>query len=267
MEVIRYERELYEPVRDFWIRRGFTVRGEVGRCDAVAVRDEFMIVIELKRHLSFDLLAQAVERQSYSDYVYLAVPKPSDFKEDKEWRAKLRVLKRLGLGLLLVSKNHDLYLTEEALLPVSPSDLRRASRKRNAIQKEFGQRRTDGNVGGTRGVPLLTAYRESALKLAVLIDTYGPMKPKELREKGGHEKKTTSILNANFYGWFEREEGGCYKITDTGKEALTTYERTAAVFRADDASNGQTDEDSDSVPTGPKRRGSPRKQTSGPVPT
>lgn len=234
MEAIRYERELYEPVRDFWSRRGFTVRGEVGRCDAVAVRDDLMIVIELKRHLSFDLLAQAVERQAYSDHVYLAVPKPSDFKEDKVWRGKLRVLKRLGLGLLLVSRNKDTYFAEEALAPASPGNVRRAPRKKRSIEKEFSQRKTDGNVGGTRGVPLLTAYREAALKLAVLIDAYGPMKPKELREKGGHEKKTTSILNANFYRWFERGEDGKYSITSAGKEALNTYAEVVAVLGADE---------------------------------
>lgn len=233
MEMIRYERELYGPVRDFLIRQGFTVRGEVGSCDVAAARGEELIVVELKRHLSFNLLAQAVERQTYSDYVYLAVPKSGDFKEDKEWRAKLRVLKRLGLGLLLVSKNEKTYLVEEALLPDSPGGLRRAKKKRTSIVRELSARRTDGNIGGTRGVPLLTAYREAALKLAVLIDMHGPMKPKELREKGGHEKKTTSILNANFYGWFEREEDGRYALTTAGKDALATYERAVSVFRMD----------------------------------
>jgi len=234
MEVIHYERELYEPVRDYLIRQGFTVRAEVGCCDVVAARDDWMIVVELKRHLSFDLLAQAVERQAYSDHVYLAVPKPADFKEDKEWRAKLRVLKRLGLGLLLVSKSGESFLVGEALSPEAPGGVRRAPKKRVSIAKEFGSRRVDGNVGGTRGVPLLTAYREAALKLAVLIDTYGPQKPKELREKGGHEKKTVSILNANFYRWFERLDDGHYALTDEGKAALITYERTAAIFRADE---------------------------------
>jgi len=233
MDTIRYERELYEPVRDYLILQGFTVRAEVGSCDVVAAREDRLIVVELKRHLSFDLLAQAIERQAYSDHVYLAVPKPADFKEDKEWRGKLRVLKRLGLGLLLVSKNKETYLIEEALSPEVPGGVRRAPKKRTAIAKELHNRRTDGNVGGTRGVPLLTAYREAALKLAVLIDTYGPMKPKELREKGGHEKKTVSILNANFYRWFERMEGGRYALTEQGKAALLTYEQTAAVFRAD----------------------------------
>ncbi len=234
MEAIRYERELYEPVRDFLIRQGFTVRGEVRSCDVAAMLDDRLIIVELKRHLSFDLLAQAVERQAYCDQVYLAVPKPADFREDKEWRAKLRVLKRLGLGLLLVSKNKGNFLIEEALTPDTPSGLRRAPGKRTSIAKELGNRRTDGNVGGTRGVPLLTAYREAALKMAVLIDIYGPMKPKELREKGAHEKKTTPILNANFYRWFERTEDGRYTITENGKEALITYERTAAVFREDE---------------------------------
>ncbi len=234
MEVIRYERELYEPVRDFLIRQGFTVRGEVGCCDVVAVRDDLMIVVELKRHLSFDLLAQAIERQAYSDYVYLAVPKLNDFKEDKEWRGKLRVLKRLGLGLILVSRSGISYLAEEALSPEVPGSVRRAPKKRVFITKEFGSRRVDGNVGGTRGVPLLTAYREAALKLAVLIDTYGPMKPKELREKGGHDKKTTSILNANFYRWFARREDGQYELTEEGNAALITYAQTVAVFRADE---------------------------------
>ena len=227
MDNIRYERELYVPVRDFLVRQGFSVRAEVGHCDVVAMRDEEMYIVELKRHLSFDLLAQAVTRQACTDFVYVAVPKPSDFKLDKAWRSKMRVLKRLGLGLLLVSVRRDIYRVEEALTPETPQGHRRNKRKAQSIVREFDNRSVDGNIGGTRGVPLMTAYREAALTIVCIIDRYGPMKPKGIREKGGDAKKTTSILNANFYRWFIRRGDGTYDLSDTGRAALTVFEKMA----------------------------------------
>ncbi|NLT11040.1 MAG: hypothetical protein GXY06_01290 [Clostridiaceae bacterium] len=232
MDSIRYERELYVPVRDFLVRQGFSVRAEVGHCDVVAMRDEEMYIVELKRHLSFDLLAQAVSRQACTDFVYVAVPKPSDLKLDKAWRSKMRVLKRLGLGLLLVSVRRDKYRVEEVLTPETPQGHRHNKRKARSIVREFDNRSVDGNIGGSRGVPLMTAYREAALTIACIIARYGPLKPKGIREKGGDPKKTTSILNANFYGWFIRLEDGTYDLSDIGRAAPNTFEEVANSINA-----------------------------------
>jgi len=230
MEKIRYERELYEPLKDYLTGIGYDVRAEINKCDLAARRENQLIVVEMKRHLSIDLLAQAIERQSYADAVYVCIPKPAVFKADKEWRAKLKVLRQLGLGLLLVGRIGSSHTVEEALSPCEPAALRKSSRKRHSLEKEFENRTMDLNTGGTRAVPLVTAYRESALFVAFLINRNGPLTSKELRTLGSQPKKTTAILNANYYGWFEKCGDKRYALTCEGEKALTAYAPLVGAF-------------------------------------
>jgi hypothetical protein len=243
LERIRYERELGEPLRAHFTGCGFQVRSEVNGCDLIAVKAGLVIAVEMKRHLSFDLLAQAVERQSYADVVYLGVPKPGDFSVDRQWRAKLRVLRQLGLGLLLVGGTPRHFTVEEALAPGSAAAPRLSTKKRRALEREFRERRLDLNTGGTSGVPLVTAHRECAIHLAYLLDTHGPMPPRALRALGAHPKRTASALGRNSYGWFARVNDRCYALTDDGKQALVTYGALVRAFAqaADRAPASQAD--------------------------
>lgn len=230
MENILYEKELYEPVKRYLTHHGFEVRAEVKDCDLVAKRDDIVLVVELKRHLSFDLLAQAVSRQNFADGVYVGVPKPNKFKIDKGWRSRLKVLEQLRLGLLLISKTNGLYIVEEALAPGTPETLRKNKKKRGSLEKEFSERRLDLNIGGCSGVPLVTAYREASLHLAYLINREGPLSPKALKQLGGHPKKTSAILSADHYHWFIRQPDQTYSLTESGKEALETYSTLIEAF-------------------------------------
>ncbi|SCZ78865.1 DUF2161 family putative PD-(D/E)XK-type phosphodiesterase [Acidaminobacter hydrogenoformans] len=232
MDKIQYERELYEPLKQYLEVQGFDVRSEVRSCDIVAKKNDLIYIIEMKRHLSFDLLAQAVERLSYADAVYVSIPKPNNFKQDKIWKSKLKVLKQLGLGLLLVSKTGSSYLVEEALIPESLKAVRTSSKKRVALEKEFNNRSMDLNIAGSSGVPLVTAYREAALYIAFLIREHGALDTKALKGLGAHPKKTTSILNANYYGWFEKAENKVYCLTEAGEESLTAYKPLVDAFKA-----------------------------------
>ena len=269
MDEIRYERDMYEPLRDYLNGCGFDVRSEVNKCDLVAKRSDYLIIVEMKRHLSFDLLEQAIERQSYADAVYVCIPKPPKFKTDKSWRSKMRVLKRLGLGLLLVGKMGTLYTVEEALSPqqnISAKDIaadrvlgnpteegmphdsipldimppyippRTSAKKRLALTKEFHNRSLDLNTGGTHSLPLVTAYRECALFLVFLLDLHGPLTPKAMRSFGAHPTKTTAILRANYYGWFEKTPDKCFALTDTGKDAMALYAPLICAFRENSGS-------------------------------
>lgn len=214
-------------MRQYLTAAGFEVRTEVNACDLVARKAEQVVIVELKRHLSFDLLAQAVERQGYADAVYVAIPKPAGFKQDKAWRSRIKVLRQLGLGLLLVGRTGGVDLVEEALPPeappAKPKPVRAAPKKRQSLEREFSNRRLDLNTGGTRGVPLVTAYREAAIHVAILLESHGPLTPKALRALGSHPQKTLGILHRNPYGWFARCERHCYAITEAGIAALATY--------------------------------------------
>ncbi|MDE6880441.1 MAG: hypothetical protein K2P20_03700, partial [Oscillospiraceae bacterium] len=70
------ERDLYGPVRDYLQSLGYEVKGEVRNCDVTALRDGELIVVELKRGFTLELIYQAVDRQRIADGVYVAVPLP-----------------------------------------------------------------------------------------------------------------------------------------------------------------------------------------------
>lgn len=228
------EADLYGPIRDFLTLRGYTVRSEVKDCDVVAWKDGQLLIVELKKHLSVNLLIQAVKRQQLTAAVYLAVPKPSKFKTSAKWKDLCILLKRLGLGLFYVSLRGRHAWVELVLEPLSGGtepDKKRYSRQQETFMQEFNGRSLDGNVGGSTGKKLLTAYREDALQIACLLERFGPLTLKQLRELGTVGQKTAAILQQNFYGWFIRVGRGCYALSESGKEGLTCYPEPAAYYR------------------------------------
>ena len=57
MESLR-ESDLYGPVRDYLEGLGYEVKGEVRDCDITALRDGELIVVELKRGFTLELVYQ-----------------------------------------------------------------------------------------------------------------------------------------------------------------------------------------------------------------
>jgi hypothetical protein len=222
------EVDLFKPVSDFLIEQGYTVRSEVKDCDITAVKDEELVIVELKRNLSVDLLAQAVKRQKSADIVYMAVPKPKKLKSNSKWKDIIHLVRRLELGLILVSFKGKKGIVEIAVHP-APFD-REASRrsnkkKREGIIKEAKSRYIDANVGGSTRTKIVTAYKENAIFVACCLEKYGPMSPKQLKVSGTDKKQTYSVLRGNHYGWFEKIEKGIYSITDIGKDALLEHKQ------------------------------------------
>ncbi len=72
----KYEADMYEPIRNYFVAQGYDVFGEVKHCDLTAIKGEELIIVEFKRNLSVELLIQATKRQRYTDFVYMAIPKP-----------------------------------------------------------------------------------------------------------------------------------------------------------------------------------------------
>lgn len=228
------EEDLYKPVHDFFVDNGYEVRGEVKHCDVCACKGDKVIIVELKRHLSVDLLAQAVKRQKISDLVYVAVPKPKRLIGSSKWKDICHLLRRLELGLILVSFRGQKAFIEIAVEP-QPFDRHRSNlanrKKRVGLVEEIKGRSIDLNTGGSRGKKLVTAYRELSIHIACCIDLFGPMEPKKIRELGTDPKKTTSILYNNYYGWFTRSESGIYGLSDTGKQSLKIYPELAGFYK------------------------------------
>lgn len=96
------EEDLFPPVRRLLEDLGYIVHAEVKNCDVTATKDEELIVVELKKNLTTKLLAQAVSRQNTGADVYVAVPKPTNYKP-RAYRDTLNLLKKLELGLIFVN--------------------------------------------------------------------------------------------------------------------------------------------------------------------
>src|SRR6478609_10633082 len=69
------ETALYLPVKRFLENLGFTVKGEVGGCDLVALSGDdppIVVIGELKLSFNLELVLQAVDRAGACDEVWLA---------------------------------------------------------------------------------------------------------------------------------------------------------------------------------------------------
>jgi hypothetical protein len=215
------EEDLYKPIYDYFSDLGYTVRSEVSHCDIAAVLGEELLVVEMKKSLNLEVILQATLRQKLADMVYIAVPKPGRDLFSKRWKNLSYLLKRLQLGLIYVSLKEDCSFIEIAFEPAAfdmSMSKKKSKKKRQELVKEFESRYGDFNIGGCTGKKLMTAYREMAIHTACCLIKYGPLKPKELRKLGTDERKTTTILKKNHYGWFENISFGVYGINDKGRQ-------------------------------------------------
>ncbi|KUO75999.1 MAG: hypothetical protein APF77_12495 [Clostridia bacterium BRH_c25] len=220
------EEDLYQPIYDYFSGLGYTVRSEVSHCDITAVKQGELIVVEMKKSLNLDVILQAALRQKLADMVYVAVPKPGRELFSKRWKNLSYLLKRLQLGLIVVSLKEDCSYAEVVFEPAAfdmCKSKKQSKKKRQELIKEFDARYGDFNTGGSTGKKLMTAYREMAIHTACCLMKYGPLKPKALRQLGTDEKKTTTILRKNHYGWFENISRGLYDINEKGRQEVEGY--------------------------------------------
>ncbi|RNB52746.1 hypothetical protein EDM57_20780 [Brevibacillus gelatini] len=223
--VKRYEADMYAPIRDYFVGQGYEVFGEVNHCDLTAIKEDELIIVEFKRNLSVELLIQAAKRQRFTDHVYVAIPKPKYKLFSKKWQDVVYLIRRLELGLILVSFPKKGAVMEVSISP-APFDRERSKqfnkRKRARIIQEIQGRYGDYNVGGSSQTKIMTAYKQGCIQIAALLQHYGPLAPKELKEKGATDK-TSSILSKNYYGWFTRIKRGVYALTTAGEKELAAY--------------------------------------------
>lgn len=224
------ETDLYAPIRRFLEQKGYQVQAEVKHCDIAARKDGELIVVELKRSFTLKLVYQALERQSLTDQVYVAIPRPQKGQRQKAWQDMLRLLKRLELGLLTVALDSPIQRVEVILSP-EDSPVRKNRRKREQVQAELEQRQMAVNVGGMTRKKIITAYREKCIRLACLLEREGPLSTARLRERGLEE--AVGICSKNYDHWFQRVEKGVYCLSETGRAALEleAYRETVAYYR------------------------------------
>lgn len=216
---------MYEPVRKLLSEQGFIVRGEVKDCDIAALKDGCLWVVEMKLYANITLIYQAIERQSATDWVFVAIPRPRRAR-DGNFLSLQKLLKKLNLGLITVALDSPVKQAEILLFP-GPGGRNKNNKKSNAIRKELLGRTTD-TPGGTTKTSVNTAYRERCVQIACLLAAKGRLRAKDLVELGC-EKDATFILQNNFFGWFDKVSRGVYEISDAGRGYLSNNEASSLV--------------------------------------
>lgn len=226
------ETDLYAPIRAFLEAEGYQVQAEVKHCDIAAEKDGQLVIVELKKAFTLKLVYQAIERQSLTEQVFVAIPRPKKGQREKAWKDMLRLLKRLELGLLTVALDSPLQTVDVVLEPAD-SPVRKNRRKREGLQAELESRETDSNIGGMTRRKIITAYREKSIRLACLLEKEGQLSTAELRERGLED--AIGICSRNYDRWFRRVAKGVYALSEIGKEALESedYRKIAAFYRGE----------------------------------
>ena len=220
------ETDLYEPIRTFLEEEGYQVQAEVKDCDIAAVKGGQLIIVELKKAFNLKLVYQGLERQSLTDQVFVAIPRPAKGAREKAWKDMLKLLKRLELGLLTVALDSPLKTVDVVLEP-SDSPIRKNKKKKEQVRGELENRQVNVNVGGMTRRKIMTAFREKSIRLACLLEKEGQVSTASLRERGLEEYIV--ILGRNYDKWFQRVEKGVYALSEKGKEALEKEEYAKAV--------------------------------------
>jgi len=215
-------------VKAYFTSLGYEVKGEVGAADLVAVPRGTPegcepVIVELKTSFTLSLFHQAINRQSMSDQVYIAVPRKSGKAAMVAIRRNKMLCRRLGIGLITVRISDgrvDVHCEPAPFVP------RKIKKRKLKLLSEFERRHGDPNEGGMTSAGMMTSYRQGALRCAKVLHDEGACKGSYVAKMAGFDKATT-LMASNHYGWFEKIERGVYGLTPAGAKALE--EHAAAV--------------------------------------
>ena len=157
------ETTLYAPVKRYLEALGFTVKGEVCGCDLVALRGNeppIVVIGELKLAFSLELVLQGVNRTAACDEVWLAVRAAGRAGRVRDPRVH-KLCRFLGFGLLGVWSSGFV----EVLVEPKPWRPRQDTRRRARLIHEHRTRHGDPAPGGSTRSPIMTAYRQQALRV------------------------------------------------------------------------------------------------------
>ncbi len=206
------ETALYPPMKRHLESLGFEVKGEVLGCDLVGVKDGEPVAVvigELKSSFTLDLVLQAVERSVACDEVWVAVAASKRGRGREGDRRVKRLCRLLGIGLAVVFESGLVEVVVEPVVWTPRPDRKRRSK----LVSEHRRREGDPTAGGQTRAPIMTAYRQQALKcVAILKDG-----PKRMRDVAVLVPDAPKILGRDVYGWFERVERGVYGLSAAGR--------------------------------------------------
>ncbi|MFT6437603.1 MAG: hypothetical protein ACJAVI_005679 [Candidatus Azotimanducaceae bacterium] len=218
------ESDLYLPLKTYLESQGYEVKGEIHDCDVLAIRgEEAPIVVELKLSFNLNVILQAVERLSLTANVYIGVPRKTKIVA-KERKRINKLLRRLGLGLILIEPERKAGEVEVILDP-TPYKPRESKARKQRLLGEFSKRVGDPNLGGSeKRKGIMTAYRQREITVAELLLKHGATKVAEVANKL-EAPGAKRILYQNHHGWFARVERGIYELSPRGLSELPDWQR------------------------------------------
>ena len=215
------ESDLYLPLKRYLEFQNYEVKGEIRDCDVLALRGkEAPVVVELKLSLNLDIILQAVDRLALTPKVYIGIPRRD--RISRRWKQMVKLLKMLGLGLVIIDSKQTAGGVNVLL---DPGEYRPRSSKyrRERLLGEFAKRVGDPNLGGkVKRKGIMTAYRQRALAIARLLQKQGPTKASQVALTLA-EPNARAILYRDVYGWFERASLGVYELSPRGKQEITRW--------------------------------------------
>ena len=208
--MIERETELYKPVQKFFEGLGFKVDAEVNDCDVVATKDDIVVICELKRGFTIELVYQLVQRKKLTPYVYAVIPRPKNMRS-ASFRKKLDILKALDCGLLVVLNTAK---RVDVLLEPKGEDTQTNRIRRRGIEKEVSIRKVSLNLGGQSKRKIVTAHKESLIAALCYIEKYGKIETRKCRDN------IKAVLQRNHYNYFIKLDKGIYSATKAGLRVL-----------------------------------------------
>lgn len=208
--MIERETELYKPVQKFFADLGFKVDAEVNDCDVVATKDDIVVICELKRGFTIELVYQLVQRKKLTPYVYAVIPRPKNMRS-AAFRKKLDILRALDCGLLVVlntTKRVDI------LLEPKGEDTQTNKIRRRGLEKEVSVRKVSLNLGGQSKRKIVTAHKESLIAALCYIEKYGKIETRKCKDN------IRAVLQRNHYNYFVKLDKGIYSATKAGLRLL-----------------------------------------------
>lgn len=208
--MIEKETELYNPVKNYLTSLGFKVDAEVKDCDVVASKDDIIVICELKRGFTIELLYQLVQRKKLTPFVYAVIPRPKNMRR-KDFVKKLDLLRALECGLMVVlnsTKRVDIILEPKGEDTISNK------KSRKSIEKEIKSRNLSLNLGGQNKRKIVTAHKESLIATLCYIEKYGEIRTRDCKQN------IRDIVQRNHYGYFVRINRGIYTAKSDAMKIL-----------------------------------------------
>jgi hypothetical protein len=116
----------------------------------------------------------------------------------------------------------------EVVVDPVPYRPRRRTASLTRLLGEHARRAGDPNRGGVTRTPIVTAYRQEALRCAMLIERAGRATLKALRETG-LVPNAPRILQRDVYGWFRRLERATYILTERARQDIGRFAASSAL--------------------------------------